>query len=233
MNVYFKSALLSVCVMFAVSLVIPTVEFTVNANGNYKLEQENRVIFQTINTYREVTNKQDSLKIALIADVDSYIKKIAPRSKVKAERVVELSLKHNFDITLLLAQAHLEGHFATAGRPARTNSMFGVGAYDNGKDLYKYKDPNESIEPYIILMKERYIKEADKYDPDVVTKLARRNFRSRHGHLYAQNQNYGAAVSRLVSEIERAYTIKDCQINFVELETIKRTIDSGLTMNNE
>ena len=43
------------------------------------------------------------------------------------------------------------------GRPKRTNSAFSVGCFDNGKSAFRYKHPDDSIEPYIKLVKYNYM----------------------------------------------------------------------------
>ena len=58
---------------------------------------------------------------------------------------------YDVDIRLVLAQGHLESHFATRGTAAKTNSMFNIGAYDGHsaskqiKNGFGYVDPNYSI----------------------------------------------------------------------------------------
>ena len=187
--------------------------------SQYKKLQENK-----LNTLEA---QEDSVRTILVATVDSYIKEIAPKSKLKGSVIVDLSLKHNFDITLLLAQAHLEGQFATVGRLARTNSAFGVGAYDNGHNAYTYKDPNESIEPYILLVKSRYL---DYTDNDIdktilaVDRLLNRNYRSRSGALYAQNDIYGQRLKSIVNNINKQYDVRSLQKDLYEILVLKQEV---------
>ena len=71
--------------------------------------------------------------------------------------------EYNVDIAFVLAQGQIESHFGTAGTARKTNSIFNVGAYDgysaakqraNG---FGFSHPNESVEPYLILLTNNYL----------------------------------------------------------------------------
>ena len=68
--------------------------------------------------------------------------------------------KYNIDIKFVLAQGEVESHFGTKGMASKTNSVWNVGAFD-GYDLKhirtKYNNPNQSIEPYLILLNKKYL----------------------------------------------------------------------------
>lgn len=95
----------------------------------------------------------------LISEVRNYIKKSAPTSKLDAKMLVELCQKYNVDITFVLAQAMLESSLGTKGKAAVTNSVWNVGTYDDGQIRHTYKTVNHSIEPFLILIKEKYLGE--------------------------------------------------------------------------
>lgn len=105
----------------------------------------------------------DSVKTQLINEVDTYINTIAPSSKLDGEIVVDMCYEYNVDIAFVLAQGQIESHFGTAGTARKTNSVFNVGAYDgysatkqraNG---FGFSHPNESVEPYLILLTNNYL----------------------------------------------------------------------------
>lgn len=105
----------------------------------------------------------DSVKTQLITEVDTYINTIAPSSKLDGEIVVDKCCEYNIDIAFVLAQGQIESHFGTTGTARKTNSVFNVGAYDgysaakqraNG---FGFSHPNESVEPYLILLTNNYL----------------------------------------------------------------------------
>lgn len=121
----------------------------------------------TINTKNNneinIIEYTDSVKTQLITEVDTYINTIAPSSKLDGEIVVDKCCEYNVDITFVLAQGQIESHFGTAGTARKTNSVFNVGAYDgysatkqraNG---FGFSLPNESVEPYLILLTSNYL----------------------------------------------------------------------------
>ena len=139
--------------------------------------------------YEESTN-------LLIFAIDEYIKNYAEDSQVCAEQIVNICDEYNMDIKLLLAQAHLESHFGTRGKAAYTNSIFNVGTYDNGQILYRYKHPNESIEPYVSLMKRRYLNDKEIND------LLYDSFVNDEGKRFASNSAYENALMKLLELID-------------------------------
>lgn len=121
----------------------------------------------TINTKNNnetnIIEYTDSVKIQLINEVDTYINTIAPSSKLDGEIVVDKCCEYNVDIAFVLAQGQIESHFGTTGTARKTNSVFNVGAYDgysaakqraNG---FGFSHPNESVEPYLILLTNKYL----------------------------------------------------------------------------
>jgi flagellum-specific peptidoglycan hydrolase FlgJ len=121
----------------------------------------------TINTKNNneinIIEYTDSVKTQLITEVDTYINTIAPSSKLDGEIVVDKCCEYNVDIAFVLAQGQIESHFGTAGTARKTNSVFNVGAYDgysatkqraNG---FGFSHPNESVEPYLILLTNNYL----------------------------------------------------------------------------
>ena len=72
---------------------------------------------------------------------------------LKPETLVKASMEYDFDLPFLMAVAHQESCFGATPRARRTNSVFSVGAWDDGSDKVKYSDPNDSVYGYIDLLK--------------------------------------------------------------------------------
>ena len=119
--------------------------------------------------------------------------------------------KYGYDLPLLLAQLQIESHFGTTKRAQDTNSMFSVGAYDDGRDIVKYKDQDSSIVPYIKLIQKDYLLNNRKDVEDLL-----RNYVNYDGKRYASNRNYEKdlkltrdKILRLYPELENNYECVD------------------------
>lgn len=132
-------------------------------------------------------------KCALVNEVQIYINTIAPSSNLRGYALVEECEKYGVDICFVLSQAEIESHFGTKGIASKLNSVFNVGIYD-GKtaeeidNKYKFDYPNESIEPYLKLLNERYL--VNKTEQDLMKKFVDIN-----GNRYASNPNYENMIS--------------------------------------
>lgn len=132
-------------------------------------------------------------KHQLVNEVQNYITTIAPSSNLRGYAIVEECEKYNIDICFVLAQGEIESHFGTKGIAAKINSVFNVGIYDGLSiqeigEKYKCDYPNESIEPYLKLLNERYL--INKTEQDLMKK-----FVDKDGKRYASNPNYEIMVS--------------------------------------
>lgn len=165
-------------------------------------------------------------KEELVQAVDAYMKRNAPKNKLSAEKIVDLCLKHDYDLPLLLAQGKIESCFGTCGRARRTGSVFGVGAYDNGTNAHTYRHPNDSVEPYIKLVKRKYLGENKSVDD-----LLRGGYKTLRGGAYASNPSYAQTIKRVRegiifdTEIEVLYKeYKHFESNYIALLT-KESMD--------
>ena len=138
------------------SLMFVTMPLTSSTFIGYTINTENS---NEIN----VVEYTDNVKTQLINEVNTYINTIAPSSKLDGEIVVDMCCEYNVDITFVLAQGQIESHFGTTGTARKTNSVFNVGAY-NGYSASKqrangfgFSHPNESVEPYLILLTNKYL----------------------------------------------------------------------------
>lgn len=149
-------------------------------------------------------------KVALINEVQNYITQVAPTSNLRGYAVVEECEKYNIDICFVLAQGEMESHFGTKGIASRLNSVFNVGIYD-GKtteeidNKYKFDYPNESIEPYLKLLINRYL--INKTEEDLMKK-----FVDKDGKRYASNPNYEIMITeryKFISENTKIQEYRD------------------------
>ena len=134
--------------------------------------------------YLKILEKQKAVK-TYISSVLALHNKSLSDLRFNPDYLVLACYEHEYDLPLLLAQLQIESHFGTTPRAQRTNSMFSVGAYDNGTDAVKYKDQDSSIVPYIELIKKNYLQDDAK---DVEQLL--QNFVDKNGNRYASNPNY-------------------------------------------
>ena len=139
-----------------ISLMLVTAPLTSSTFIGYTINTKN-------NNEINIIEYTDSVKTQLINEVDTYINTIALSSKLDGEIVVDKCCEYNVDIAFVLAQGQIESHFGTTGTARKTNSVFNVGAYDgysaakqraNG---FGFSHPNESVEPYLILLTNKYL----------------------------------------------------------------------------
>lgn len=168
---------------------------------------EQVLLNHTRDVYVERLESQfDAAREELAIEVDKYINTVAPNADISALNVIDLCSEYNVDIRLVLAQGHVESHFATKGTAARTNSIFNVGAYDGYsaekqiKNGYGYRHPDFSVEPYLKLLTTRYLVDG-KTEDDLLD-----NFVDANGNRYASCTTY---ESMLKSKIEKMDSIAD------------------------
>ena len=100
-----------------------------------------------------------SSKQALVDSIDVYIKEIAPTTCMNSIAFVDMAETYNVNPFFIVAQCQNESSFGTSGLAVKTNSAFGVKAYDGNGSKYmeKYEHPDLSIEPYLILLTSDYL----------------------------------------------------------------------------
>ena len=140
--------------------------------------------------YREnVELLYDGARADLVTSIDSIIRTVAPSTCMNGLAILKACEEYDIDLFFVLAQGQLESHFGTKGMAAKTNSVFNVFAYDghsyekiskNGK----YKHPDLSLEPYMKLLKSRYLVNG-KTEKDLMIKYVDCN-----GKRYASDKNY-------------------------------------------
>lgn len=130
--------------------------------------------------------------------------------KLTPEHILACAQEYNYDIPLLLAQAHQESCFGITPRAQKTNSVFSVGLWDNGVNKKTYETQNASVAPYIELMQNDYL--TNKTVDDI---LHTGNFVNYDGKRYARDPNYEAKIRSLRNKIIREYPIlKDAHMDY-------------------
>ena len=141
-----------------------------------------------IDQLKEYELKYWETKAQLVNEVQNYINTVAPTSNLRACVLVDACEKYSIEVKFALAQGELESHFGTKGLASKTNSVWNVGAYDGHfyskiMGTYKYSHPNESIEPYLKLLYEKYL-------TNEVEEGLLRNFVDHNGNRFASDKNY-------------------------------------------
>lgn len=141
-----------------------------------------------IDQLKEYELKYWETKAQLVDEVQNYINTVAPTSNLRACVLVDACEKYNIEVKFALAQGEIESHFGTKGLASKTNSVWNVGAYDGHfyskiMGTYKYSHPNESIEPYLKLLYEKYL-------TNEVEEGLLRNFVDHNGNRFASDKNY-------------------------------------------
>lgn len=139
-------------------------------------------------TIDSLKSKMDSvliIKESLVSEVSDYIRSVAPRSKMSALNIVDICIEHNYDITLLLCQGHLETHFGTAGR-----NVFGIVGQ-------RYSHPDDYVQSYVNLMKSKYI--INRTTEQLLA--ANVNMEKNRAAKYAGNPEYGKLLTGIRKDI--------------------------------
>ena len=152
-------------------------------------------------------SERKRLRAQKIVEVDNLMKFVAETNgrdpkmiKLSAENIVKMCEKHNFSLPLLLAQAHLESHFGTTARARRTNSVFSIGSYDDGRNVYKPNTQDESVENYILTIKRYYL--ADKTLDELLTNGG---FVNDRGQRYASDKKYEQKIRQTMNGLIKTH----------------------------
>lgn len=139
----------------------------------------------------------------LAMEVHEYITSVAPKAEVDPYILIDLCNQYNIDIAFVMAQGQIESHYATAGTARRTNSIFNVGAYDGHSasmqcsNGFGFEDPNDSIEPYLILLTNDYLVNGKTIN-DLMTRYV-----NHLGMRYASNPKYESQLKSVYNKIYR------------------------------
>lgn len=184
--------------------------YLINNNENTISRREQIAIkAQRMEEYENARNQ-------LAIEVDNYISSVAPKANIDAFLMVDLCWQYGVDIRFVLAQGHIESHFATKGTAARTLSIFNVGAYDGHsasrqkRNGFGYSDPNDSIEPYLQLITNEYMVDG-KTEIDLM-----QNYVNRLGMRYASNLRYEKMLRSIYKRISNRPAFRIAYENYLE-----------------
>ena len=155
----------------------------------------------------------------LAIEVDSYITSVAPKANIDPYLMIDLCSEYDVDIRFVLAQGQIESHFATKGTASRTMSIFNVGAYDGHsasrqrRNGFGFSNPNESIEPYLILITNEYMVNG-KTESDLM-----KNYVNGLGMRYASNPRYESMLRSVYKRISDRPAFNIAYENFLELQS--------------
>ena len=180
---------------FSIVILIMLFEISMNSNSISRIES-NRQIEYII------------LRDNLYKEIDSYLGNITPEHNLNIYNLIDLCIKQEYNIGFLLTQAQLESHFGTKGEAIRTNSMFNV-------IWCKFDDINDSVEPYIDLMKRRYLSDGRSYD-DLLD-----NFTDIYGKRYAEDKRYEPKLKTIYTKINKETNIISLSQRLQQIERLK------------
>lgn len=199
-----KKALTKIIKYVSITLCIIALLFSTICSITYICGASHHTKFAV---YAEMTQlKYDAVKLELANDVDAYIQSVAKGSCLNGITVVDKCIEYNTDICFVLAQGHIESHFGTAGLARKTNSVWNVYAY-NGQSFDeispkgKYQSPDESLEPYLVLLKKRYFVDG-KTEYDMM-----HNYVDKDGNHYATAGKYEIDLANKYAKIKETTKI--------------------------
>lgn len=124
-------------------------------------------------------------------------------AKLSPETIVSVCEEHSISIPFVMAVANMESCFGMTSRAKRTNSVFSVGLFDNGKNLKLYESQDESVEAFVKLIKEDYLC-GEKTVDDL---LKAGCFVNKYGMRYAMSQNYERNICSIMRRIVKKHPI--------------------------
>lgn len=145
-------------------------------------------------------------KDTLVDAIDNYIKEIAPSSVMNGLAFVNKCDEYNMDLFFVVAQAQVESSFATTGLGQKMNSAFNVKAYDGkgSKHMDKHSHPDESIAPYIELLKRDYLYDITTGETKTEMDLMN-NYVNFEGKRYATNPDYERMMLSTYKKLKSLY----------------------------
>lgn len=222
-NFIFIVSFILFSIFFACNLSNIVNDYTLSNSTNVNKDIRYNVVKDRVQDPHLLSYK-NFYKEQLKQEVDAYINRYSNNSPISVDLLVSVCIKYDMPISFVLAQAQIESHFGTKGVAKRTGSIFNVGTYDNGKILFTYNNPNNSIEPYIKLLKEDYL-----VDGKTLSDLIETEFVNYNGYRYASNMFYEKHLRTIYHTIN-----KNTNINLLqsELTSIHKTDIKYLTSVN-
>ena len=166
--------------------------FSIEQLKNHHIEKYDKYTY-AYDCIKEAEITYWDYKCALVNEVQNYITQVAPSSNLRGYAIVEECEKYDVDICFVLAQGEVESQFGTKGIASKLNCVFNVGIYDNKtvdqiEKQYRFDCPNESIEPYLKLLTNKYL--VNKLEQDLMRKFVDINNKR-----YASDNEYEIKIS--------------------------------------
>lgn len=155
----------------------------------------------------------------LVQAIDSVIRDTAPTTCMNGLEILRKCEEYDVDLFFVLAQGHIESHFGTKGMALRTNSVFNVFAFDGvGYDKIckngKYKHPDLSIEPYLNLLKKRYLVNG-KTEMDLMHKYV-----DVDGNRYASDVSYEDTLLNTYQKYTTHERLSECYKEYIKYKVL-------------
>lgn len=201
-------------IAFGIILSILSVSISANVQTT---EVRTTTSVQDTSTIDSTVYISDSIRDELVLRTNEYITGNFPKAKLTAEALVTACEKHDFDICFALAQAEIESCMGTVGKAAKTNSPWNVGAADgrSAQEMnrlgYGYSHPDHSIEPYIELVKTKYLG-----DKRTINDLMKR-YVTLKGARYATDPDYESSLRATYNRICLKTSIRELQEKLQQL----------------
>lgn len=203
------------CVVIMIIMDIVALSITTN-----EINKNNTAIQTTTDYIKDIyVSRLESEFVAareqLADEIDLYIKTVAPKAVVNSLVLIDYCTEYCVDIKFVLAQGHLESHFATKGTAAKTNSIFNVGAYDGHsadqqrRNGFGYTHPDHSIEPYLKLLINDYLIDG-KTEIDLLN-----NYVNHDNKRYASDENYETMLKSIYNNIDNIANISDTYETYI------------------
>lgn len=196
MNTKIKIAFL---VLIAASVLL---DANVELNAHSKISQD---------TIRGQEEQTDTIRLQKIEACKGYMEWAMKNqgygwstTRLTPEAIITACEENDFSIPFTLAIANLESCFGQSPRSKKTNSVFSVGLHDNGENVCTYGTQDESVIPFINLIKKDYLQNDTKTIDDL---LRPNSFVNINGHRYAQGENYESQIKSIMKRITSMYPI--------------------------
>lgn len=157
-----------------------------------------------------VRNVKERMKSSLINEVEEFFNRVAPETELTPSFLVEKCLEYDMDIIFVLSQGLIESHFGTKGLATKTNSVWNVGAYDNQEPRNWYESQDESIEPYLKLVTEKYLIEVTEIGDTIykdLQHLVLYSYTNYNGKRFASARGYENGMRKLMVKIDMETSI--------------------------
>lgn len=145
-------------------------------------------------------------------EVDLYLKNNHPNSKITSQNLVKKCLQYDIDIVFVLAQGKIESGLGVAGMASKTNSVWNVGTFDDGTILFRYEEADHSLEPYLKLLREKYLLRISKSGDTLAIRtwdlIRTKSFTDYSGYRYATSQTYESKLRSVMQNIDMSTKIR-------------------------